>query len=426
MPYTQAQDVDNKIIHCINKENWFELQEIYTTHKGEIRSPFLHKLSRLFLYHFYNQPDSACMLASDLIDNHMQDLGILLIDVMHGFASNLCKLGNYEEGAKVMNTLCQAIKQNDKIAWDDYKGLEKLYNEYKLLASVGNIMQCSIPQKDIKIPFTYSFHKNKMKFLLVKASINGIEDDFIWDTGAGINVMTHQAVKDFGLKVVEIPNTIVSNHGDANTQLVIVEKLCIGEITFYRVPFYVIDIKTGHVEADSIARDMKVVLGLSLMQRLKEIQFDFKANQIMIPQVLTPKPPTLSNICFNRGGIIDLKLTSGNEPLKMNFDTGAGTTMLYPAYYNKNKEMVEAEGKPDSIRTAGMGGWRQSYSYVIPRFCYSLAGQENCIDSIHVEISSDNASVLDGVFGLDAFKDSHKLIFNLKDMFVDIIPLKKR
>lgn len=420
--HVQAQDIDNKLTDCINSENWFELQEMYSAHKSEIQSPLVDKLSKFFLYHFYNQPDSVCSSAPDLISNHQEELEGLLFTVLYRFASNLCEIGDYKDGAGIMNMLCQIIRDSGDSTGSDYKRLVGFYNEYKVLASVGNIMQCSIPPKDVEIPFTYSFHKNEIKHLFVKASINGKESDCIWDTGAGGNIITHQAVKNFGLKIIEIPNSTLNNYGNVAVQLVIVDRLCLGEISFYNVPFYVVDFKTGNATADSIMEGMKTILGLPIMRRLKEIQFDFKENHIMIPQTQTPKPFVQSNICFNNGSIIDIQLTSNGRQLRMNFDSGMGETVLNPVYYNKNKEMVESTGRLDSIRMAGIGGWRRSDSYVIPRFCYSIGTKENCIDSVHVEISPENTSILDGILGIDSFKSNSKLIFNLEDMFVDIIP----
>lgn len=418
--YVQAQDIDSKLADCINRENWFELQEMYSAHKSEIQSPFVDKLSKFFLYHFYNRPDSVCLYAPDLINNYQQELGGLLFTVLYRFASNLSEIGAYKDGAGVMNILCQIIRNGGDTTESDYKRLVGFYNEYSVFASVGNIMQCSIPKKDIEIPFTYSFHKNEIKYLLVKASVNGKESDCVWDTGAGANIITQQAVKDFGLKIIEIPNSSIVNYGAAEAQLVIVDKLCLGEISFHNVPFYVIDLKTGNAIADSIMGDMKLVLGLPIMRRLKEMQFDFKENHIMIPQNQTPKPFAQSNICFNNGSILDIQLTSNGKPLLMNFDSGLGETVFYPVYYNKNKEMVESAGRLDSIHTAGIGGWRRSDSYVIPRFCYSIGAKENCIDSVHVETFPENTSILDGILGIDSFKSSSKLIFSLQDMFVDI------
>lgn len=395
---------------------------MYLAHKSEIQSPLVDKLSKFFLYHFYNRPDSVCLYASDLINNCQQELEGLLFTVLYRFASDLSEIGAYKDGAGVMNVLCQIIRNGGDTTGSDYKRLVGFYNEYNALASVGNIMQCSIPKKDIEIPFTYSFHKNEIKYLLVKASINGKESDCVWDTGAGTNIIMQQAVRNFGLKIIEIPNSNIVNYGVAEAQLVIVDKLCPGEISFYNVPFYMIDLKTGNAIADSVMADMKAVLWLPIMRRLKEIQFDFKENHITILQNLAPKPFALSNICFNNGSIIDIQITSNGRQLRMNFDSRLGKTVLNPVYYNKNKEMVEPTGRLDSIWIAGIGGWRRSDSYVIRRFCYSIGTKECCIDSVHVEVSPENTSILDGVLGINSFKSHSKLIFNLEDMFVDIIP----
>lgn len=101
----QAQNVDVRIGQLINESNWFELEhELKATPANSI-SPFLRQLATAMTHHYFNRPDSACTVLSDLLTNHQQELGEQTMNMVILYSVNLARIGHYNDAAELLQNL---------------------------------------------------------------------------------------------------------------------------------------------------------------------------------------------------------------------------------------------------------------------------------------------------------------------------------
>ena len=415
----QEKPVEEKLADAINGERWFELNDIYTQYNDRIQSDFLKKLSRFYIHHFYNRPDSALAIAPDLLNNYQQELGGSIPNVMHTFAVDLTRIGDYNEAANAMKMLCDAFVQSGDSTSEHYKAYHAYYQEYKSLADAGNILAIVKPRRDVMVPFFFSGTKEAPYAIVVEGKLNGLDEEFVWDTGAGANVISTRMAAKYKLKMLD-GGMPVSGYGKTATRLAVADSLSLGEIKLYNVPFYIVDTDTGNEEANAAIGGIKPVIGISVMQKLEEFRIDMHKSVIIIPDVLTKPQP--SNICLNRSNNLYLRLYSNNSMLEMKFDTGMYNTCLSSLYYDRNKEAVEGTGKPFLLRMAGIGGVKMVQSYVLPGFTCRIGKNELHVDSVYVQTEPTLSDDKDGTMGFDILVRQWKAVVNLKDMFIEIIP----
>lgn len=415
----QGKSIEEKLADAINGERWFELNDIYVQNNGRIESDFLKKLSRLYIHHFYNRPDSVLSIAPDLLNDYQTELGGSIPDVMHTFAIDMTRIGDYNEAANVMKMLCDAFAESGDTSSEHYKAYYAYYLEYKSLADVGNILAVVKPDHDVIVPFNLSGKKEAPSSILAVGKLNGLDEEFVWDTGAGANVISEQMAAKYKLRMLE-GNMPLSGYAKTATRLAVADSLNLGEITLYNVPFYIVDTDTGNEEANAAIGGIKPVIGIPVMQKLEEFRMDMYRSVIIVPNVLSAPQP--SNVCLNRSNNLYLRLYVNNSALEMKFDTGMYNTCLSSLYYERNKEVVEKTGKPFHLRMAGIGGVKMVQSYILPRFSCRIGKYDLHADSVYVQTEPTVSDDKDGTLGFDILVKQWKTVVNLKDMFIEIIP----
>lgn len=120
----------------------------------------------------------------------------------------------------------------------------------------------------------------------------------------------------------------------------------------------------------------------------------------------------------------------------MHLDTGGYFTGFNQKWYNQNEKRVRAEGVPDSIRSAGVGGVIRERTYRLPSMALNMGSAQATLHDVHVgtglDLSSGKpmagpsymSSTTDGDIGLNLFEQFPRVILNLKDMYLEGCPGK--
>lgn len=263
--------------------------------------------------------------------------------------------------------------------------------------------------------------------------LNGKASTLVFDTGAGVNIISSRQMRDYGLRTLDVTMPM-SGIGTQQGRYAMADTLRIGDMAWANVPFLVVDIQTGDAVSDSIGTLLPPVIGLPIMLRMQEIQLDFARRQFVVPATPTPSPLRESNL--SRGDQENLRLATTDEegqPLYFHFDTGGYETTLQPRWYERHKEETLAEGTPDSLRVAGVGAAMVTRGYRLPHKAFRLGNGVAVLDSVMVNTGIDThseerrkANYLtgeeDGTLGLDVLERFSKVILNLKDMYLEGIP----
>lgn len=434
----QAQNVDVRVGQLINESNWFELEQTLKTTPADSISPFLRQLATAMTHHYFNRPDSACVVLYDLLSNHQQELGDYTMNMVLLYSANLARTGHYNDAADLLQNLYSqlAAMGMDSTQIAPYRSQAQ---QYRALAACGPFYRPLHKPGEYHIPMVIE-SKGGQHSIEMDGSINGKEGRFLFDTGAGGNLITPKLAKEYGLRSLDTDITVAGVGGLKEGGYAIADTLRIGGMTWVNVPFAVIDTHTGHEEADKYNEKFQLppVIGLPVMFCMQEIQLDFARRELVIPAIPTPNPLGRSNLI--RTDTEGLQLRTADEsgyPVYLHFDTGSYYTNMEPTWYNRHRQEVDAAGVPDSLRVAGIGGVAITRTYRLPQMKFQIGNGIATIDSIKVNTGIDLHTgqlkttaffngTEDGVLGLNALEQFSKVIINLKDMYMEAIPFAEK
>lgn len=418
---SDAQSVEERIGNAMNAQSWHQLRKIYMEEGAHIQSPFLKTLSRFFVAHFYNEPDSALHYGGILLEKYQPDLGGGVAQVLYLMSDDAARLGMWDDAYQMMHAYNTALAQAQVPAEPLFVATEK---QYEALRDVGGF-QVIRPAKEIRIPFRYLSGKRENPGLIcLSAQIHGETVRVNYDTGAGANVMSEEMARKLNLKLYDFAGTQISGVSDVNSRYAIVDSVCLGEIVYRNVPFQVVDLSTGNAEADAHLKEIGLdcVLGSQTMMPLGEIQFDFVNCTLIVPEKLSAKPSYAPNIYRSAGNqfVLSLYDCQSQADIDAHLDSGAAYHGLTFKYFDRNRKLFEGMVPTDTLRYAGAGGVRSArVGYADMQ--YKIGDRTVQSDSVRVAMEGDiQGEAFDMLYGLPEMTAFDKMIINFKDMWLRI------
>ena len=207
----QAQNADVRIGQLINESNWFELEHELKTAPADSISPFLRQLATAMAHHYFNRPDSACTVLADLLNNHQQELGDQTMSTVILLSTNLARIGHYNDAADLLQNLYDQLTamRTDSTLTEPYKAQAQ---QYRALAACGSFYQPLHESDEYHIPMVIDDNDGQHS-IEMDGSINGKEGHFLFDTGAGGNLITPKLAKEYELRSLDTDITVAGVGG---------------------------------------------------------------------------------------------------------------------------------------------------------------------------------------------------------------------
>lgn len=430
-----AQTADTRIGTLINESNWFELKRTMEVTPRDSVSPLLYRMGTAMTAHYFNRPDSACVAIGTVLNEHQEEIGGQnSVNMAALMATNLTRCGRYEEAAALMQSLAQQL-QAQGVDTATTASILKAADLYTMYARESPLCRPLHPAGEYHLPFTFNDdmhqgYKKQGHFLMLDARINDTSEPVVFDTGAGMNIISSNQAEACGLRLTDI--TIdMQGIGTQQGRIALADTLRIGPMAWQNVPFLIVDTRTGDAEADSVGGLLQPVIGLPIMLSMKEVQFDFEHRELVIPATPTPNPLGESNLL--RTDSEGLRVESRDDeghPMYMHLDTGSYGSDLTARWYAAHRTQVEAQGQPDSLRMAGIGGVSRQKTYRIPHLTYRIGQGEATIEDVHVSTGLDlrtgqpvgemfGVGDIDGIIGLGLLERFRRVTLNLEEMYID-------
>ncbi len=418
-----SQSIDKRIGDVINQGKWQELRKLYKNEGARLQTPLLHPLSKFFISHFYNQPDSALFYGTKLLNEYQGALGGSVGGIIFLMAGDFAKREEYDNAASILKQYNAVVKASGIDPEPIFVAYE---NQYSAIAQKGGFSMFR-PQKEIKIPIRYLNSHTKLRQIRVDIQLNNQPHDAVYDTGAGENIMSRQLADELGLHVYDFVGTAIAGINVSKSSFTIVDSLRLGDIVYKNIPFQVVDFNTGHQGADSVIKEIKMncIIGVRSMLPLKEIQLDFKNRLLKVPAYPSETPPFSPNIYCSGEGLLVMSVLDKRANKKINamLDTGSAITNLTAKYYMENKQFFDNIVPDDSVRIAGIGGVK-ILKTISASWEYSIDGshfmEEPVTMNINEDSDADGVSKYDCLFGLPSFSKYDCVTINFKDMFLKL------
>jgi hypothetical protein len=201
------------------------------------------------------------------------------------------------------------------------------------------------------------------------ASINGIEDNFILDTGAWQSALTEKEAKKLGLTIRDEAATLVDASGTPTVfRTAVADEVVIGAMRFRNVSFAVIA-PTGHFQDAELG-----IIGMPILLAIGTIQWSTDGTVTLGEAIPSGSVHTTPNLAFDRSRLL---LSAGvlDKTVLTTLDTGANTTELNANFADTFPDVVRTAGKRGKADITGIGGSRTFDSVELPELRFTIGAK---------------------------------------------------
>lgn len=354
--------------------------------------------------------------AIEEVARYPEELGHGTVFGMSNYAiiNHLC-LENYSQGANIVRQLLEALPDTDD-AEESRRGLRSLLSWMQTFAEREKV-EVVRPQSDVAIPVERR-PIGRGEHLIVKATANGVSEDFIFDTGCShANFISREVAERLGVEIVADSIITQGVGGKGYVQLGVLPEMRIGDVVIKNPTFLVAEhFIPEHVEVEGMC---KAVLGTHIIRKLGEVRYERNAERMVLPA--KPSATEQRNLACDNGTYYLVCYQAG-EQLFLHFDTGNVKSQLSPRYFARFQSHVEAEGSEvERSRSGGFGGVVWSDVRTMPRVELQVGSKSVKLHKVAVDMPNDTPQVnYDGAVGVDLLTASDMVTFDLEKMFYRI------
>ena len=354
--------------------------------------------------------------AIEEVARYPEELGQGTVFGMSNYAliNNLC-IEDYAQGTEVARQLLEALPDTAE-AEASRRGLLSLQRWMQALAKREKV-EVVRPQKDVLIPVERR-PIGRGEHLIVKATVNGVSEDFIFDTGCShANFISREVAERMGVEIVADSIITQGVGGSGYVQLGVLPEMRIGDVLIKNPTFLVAEqFIPEHVEVEGMC---EAALGTHIIRKLGEVRYERNAERMVLPA--KPSATEQRNIVCDNGTYY-LVCHQAGEQLLLHFDTGNVKSQLSPRYFTRFQHQVEAKGGDvERSRSGGFGGVVWSDVRTMPRVELQVGDKSVKLHKVAVDMPNDTPQMnFDGSVGVDLLTASKVVTFNLDKMFYRI------
>ncbi len=422
--FAQAQTMtpeqaNTRVAELLNKSDYVTLAKELPAVRGMVVKPLLALADALVAHCEGRFEDSN--RAIEEIGHYAEELGHGTVFGMSNYAmiNHLC-LENYSQGAEVIRQLLEALPATDQTE-ESRQGLSSLLRWMQALEGREKV-EVVRPKKDVVIPVECR-SIGRGEHLIVKAAVNGISEDFIFDTGCShANFISREVAQRLGVEIVA--DSIITHGvgGAGYVQLGVLPEMSIGDVVIKNPTFLVAEqFIPEQVEVEGMC---EAALGTHIIRKLGEIRYKQKSSQMVLPA--TASSGVQRNLTCE-SGVYYLVCRQAGEQLLLHFDTGNVKSDLSSRYYARFQSYVEAEGgEVERSHSGGFGGEVWSDVRTMPRVELQVGERGVTLQQVAVtlpaSVGNDTPPTenYDGSVGVDLLTASKVVTFDLEKMFYRI------
>ena len=398
--------MERKMLQMLDDKDFFRLETRLEKERTQLSKGIVMYFDA-HLQNAFNRTGQSLQTIDVLLNRYGKLLNDSLLSSIYQLkADNLLKLCRYGESVETLKTVLDNYSHaTDSVdfqdAWDAYNIVEPL-KEYP-------------PQKihitaDVTIPIS----RNQFGHVIMQVSGNGQSEDFIFDTGAALSVVSESSAPQLGIRVLESSSQVENSLGNKiQTKVGIADSLRISGLLFENVVFLVLEDEA--LSFPELNYAIHGIVGFPVMYQMKEIRIR-KDESITVPA--HPTKRDVHNL-FLDGLSPVVHAVNDCDTLLFTMDTGANISELSKRYLDAHKNEILEKGTKRLAKRGGAGGIIETEIYKLENFRLRIGGYELILPSLSVETDeySDNEKY-DGNLGQDALMYFNQLILNFEDMYL--------
>lgn len=415
-------DVNERVGQAMNTSEWFELARIYKAEREYI-DPFLRTYTESLLATFFGRPAEATMAIERLIGTYGAMMGDGALGMWYYWGVNQTRMGEYGVAAE---GLARELAKVEGLADDaSIEPLRTCVKQWRELSQFDRVNVLERPAEgDVRVPFclvSLRPDKGDAQQIRFDAKFNGVAQEVVFDTGAGVNVASEEAAERLGLTMLEAESEAHGIGGTQQGRYAVAERVELGNATLHNVPFYVISMRTG---VDSLDRrymsQLEVVMGAEMIRAMGEVHIDFEHFELFSPNVQTLDYDEQPNVCSSPA-LFEVECEINGERQVVNIDTGASESNLSAQYFATHREQIEREGVPDTLRSAGAGGIKIEQAYALRNIRIDIGGATHTWEKLMCSTEPDIIWRA-GNIGMDCLATFARVVINAHTMRLRVEP----
>jgi len=403
LPTLNAQDF-NHAYRLYKGRDYFGLRDAIPNIKysSDWQKEYLESLSRNAFCDFKGSNTLVSKLLKDNPDGLADSLKAELYKAKSNNHVNLCE---YRDALE-----CDLLVSKNYSAYLDEEEKDDLIDDINLWTAVADAKPQTMSKSG---EVAIQMERDIANLWNIPVSINELEFNFIFDTGANFSVIVESVAGKLGLKLIDTKLKVGTITGKkVDSKVAVCPVLKTGGVTVNNVVFLVLP-----DEALSFGfYKIYGIIGNPIIRSFGEITVN-KDNLLTIPAI--PSKCSVQNLAFH-GFTPVLQVFRGADTLRFTFDSGAMSTILYRPYFEKYKNEIEGKLEPVDIHLGGAGGIETVKGYYVPEIVLGVNGKTGAIKKVSLlsELSKDKDRYFHGNLGQDYFKNYESMTFNFIDMFV--------
>lgn len=403
--FSQENDMFNRLNSMYEKKEFFKMYE-------DAKSPGLTGWHKTYVDALSGSLKSrfseSNAMIDDIIKNYTESLTDSMLYRIYGVKlHNTINLGNYKAASDI--TAIMLSKFPGMIDSTEKADMENSQIIWKAAESVN--AQTVEFSGDTKV----SAKRDMAGLINIPLTVNGIEGEFVFDTGANFSVITKSYALKHNIKILDGKIKVGGMTGNKmDSELGVAEDLQIGNMIFHNVillvmPDEVLTFAGGMYKINGI-------IGFPVIRAMREIHF--KNEEIIVP--LLPAKKDLNNL-FLSGFIPVINVIISGDSLAFSFDTGAKKTILFTPYYEKYKSTIEEKYTAEEIEVGGAGENKKVQGFILDDLTLDIGGSKAAIEKIKLvkEKLLDDSKYFYGNLGQDFFSQFDEMILNFESMYVE-------
>lgn len=367
-------------------------------------------------YYFYKAVFANVSNNPELSNRYLDTLQTLTVhdDLLLNYwqlrTDNYVKLFNYKKAFETNSYINANFKS--RFTPEHYQGSTNAALIWKALQDQP-AQKISLKKK-VAVPTTRDFGG----LLNIKVKINQIDTSFVFDTGAGISVISKSLAGKLGLRMLDTDSLRVSGFtGIRNeTKMAVADSISIGGLTIYH-PYFLIYNDESLTFADGQYK-INGIIGFPILKEIGSITLS--KDQIEFSNAYKSVPITKRNL-FTEYLHPILFLTFNGDVLPFCFDTGGNETLLSRTFYERYQAILEKmPHQTASQKIASVGGEIQYQSITMDEL--SLRLNKSKIRLKNLEVNKDGyhrfGKPFYGNIGKDALAQFSKITISFKGNYV--------
>ncbi|HEY7387679.1 MAG TPA: pepsin/retropepsin-like aspartic protease family protein [Bryobacteraceae bacterium] len=316
------------------------------------------------------------------------------------------RMGRYRESAEQLAGALRLTPKDDP----EYAGNE---NDRLLMDSLSDVAPGTVEFGDA---VTVRAIRNPLGSWNVPVTVNHVQGQWIFDTGANWSTVTESEARRMGLSVVETKAYVTGSTGAKNRmRLAFAQNLEFSGAHIHNVVLLVLADASLNI-APLHHYQITGILGIPVLRSLGSVGIS-KEGMVRMREGQNHAQGA-PNFFFDGEDPV-AEISHDGHLLQMFVDTGANATVLYPSFRNAmtGEETQKLHTKRE--RRAGAGGSIQRRAQQIPALRLDFLDKPVDLKKVSIEPEAPPNSHDDGVIGMDALSGGFRIDFDAMRLELD-------